>query len=94
MVFRPEAERDLTEAYGWYEDQRVGLGEEFLSCVEAAIESVKRNPEMYERLHGEVRRVLTRRFPFGIFFIFEGNQIVVISVFHASRDPKKWEDLQ
>lgn len=29
LVFAPEAEQDLTEAYGWYEQQRLGLGEDF-----------------------------------------------------------------
>jgi hypothetical protein len=28
----PEAEADIAEAYGWYERQRIGLGEDFLSC--------------------------------------------------------------
>jgi hypothetical protein len=31
----PEAEQDIEEAYGWYERQRGGLGEEFLTCVDA-----------------------------------------------------------
>jgi len=29
LIFVPEAEQDISEAYGWYEEQRVGLGEEF-----------------------------------------------------------------
>jgi hypothetical protein len=35
LVFAPETERDLAEAYAWYEHHRVGLGEEFLACVDA-----------------------------------------------------------
>lgn len=45
IVFRPEAE--LQEAYQWYESQRKGLGEDFLLCIEAAISSIQRSPEMY-----------------------------------------------
>jgi hypothetical protein len=39
LVLAPEAELDLVEAYGWYEVQRVGLGEELLSCVDACIQT-------------------------------------------------------
>lgn len=35
LTLAPEVERDLDDAYDWYEQRRVGLGEEFLSCVDA-----------------------------------------------------------
>jgi len=63
VVFAPEAKRDLEEAYGWYERRRAGLGEEFLSAIDASIESIRRNPEMYAAIHGQYRRCLIRRFP-------------------------------
>ena len=34
LVLAPEAERDISEAYDWYENRRHGLGEEFLGCVD------------------------------------------------------------
>ena len=30
IVFRPKARDDLADAYRWYEDKRIGLGDEFL----------------------------------------------------------------
>jgi hypothetical protein len=38
LVVAPQAEQDLAEAYAWYEDRRFGLGEEFLSCVDASVQ--------------------------------------------------------
>ena len=38
LVIAPEAELDITEAYIWYEGRRSGLGEEFLSSVDACLE--------------------------------------------------------
>ncbi len=40
----PEAELDVAEAYVWYESRRTGLGEEFLSSVDACIERIRRQP--------------------------------------------------
>ena len=32
LVILPEAEHDITQTYTWYEEQEIGLGEEFLRC--------------------------------------------------------------
>ena len=42
VIVRPEARRELADAYHWYEDKRPGLGEEFLLVVDAAIEQIDR----------------------------------------------------
>jgi hypothetical protein len=31
-----------------------------------------------------------KRFPYGIHYLFDGNDIKVFGVFHTSRDPKNW----
>jgi toxin ParE1/3/4 len=90
LVVKPEAEQDLAAAYAWYEGQRSGLGEELLLCVEAAIESARRNPELFPVVRANVRRALTRRFPFGVFYVTEPDRIVVLAIYHSSRDPKGW----
>lgn len=46
LVLAPEAELDIAEAYGWYESRRSGLGEEFLSSVDACVEAIRRKPEI------------------------------------------------
>lgn len=46
LVIAPEVEQDLAESYTWYENRRLGLGEEFLGCVDACIESIRRTPEI------------------------------------------------
>ena len=38
LIVAPEAELDLCEAYVWYERQRIGLGEDFLSSVDVCIQ--------------------------------------------------------
>jgi plasmid stabilization system protein ParE len=91
-ILLPEAKADVADAYLWYEEQSLGLGMEFLRCVETAILAIQRNPLMYPAVHDSYRRSLVRRFPFAIFFEFEPNQnrCVVYAVFHFSQDPEKW----
>jgi len=39
-------------------------------------------------VHKQVRRALLRRFPYGIFYLVEGDAIPVLACFHGKRDPK------
>jgi plasmid stabilization system protein ParE len=92
LIIRPEAKEELTDAYRWYEARMTGLGSEFLLCIDAVLQSITRNPELYTPVHRLVRRALSRRFPYEIFFIEDNDRIVVLSVFHASRNPKSWRE--
>ncbi len=90
LILAPEAQRDLAEAYDWYEDRRVGLGEEFLSRVDACIRGILRNPKMYSMVHESFHRRLVRRFPYAVFYEFVDGRVTVYCVFHTARDPAKW----
>ncbi len=90
LIMAPEAEQDVADAFGWYEGRRPGLGEEFLSCVDACIQAIRRAPEMHSVVHETYRRALVRRFPYAIFYEHAGETVTIYSVFHTSRDPDKW----
>lgn len=90
LVIAPEAARDIAEAYAWYEGRRIGLGEEFLTSVEARIESIRRRPEMYPVIHEGYRRSLIRRFPYAVFYEHSEAAVIIYAVFHTARDSDKW----
>jgi plasmid stabilization system protein ParE len=90
LILAPEAEQDIADAYGWYEGRRAGLGEEFLSCVDACIQAICRTPEMHRTIHENYRRGLVRRFPYAVFYEYAADTVTVYCVFHTSQDPDKW----
>ena len=90
LVFAPEASRDIVEAYGWYECQRAGLGEEFFHCVDACVQAICRTPEMHSKVHEDYRRGLVRRFPYAIFYEYANDVVTIYGVLHTARDPAKW----
>jgi toxin ParE1/3/4 len=90
--FRPEAEADLADAYRWYEDKRVGLGDEFLDTVDRVIAQVLAHPECGTPIHRTARRVLLDRFPYGVYYRVATDAIVIVACFHASRDPQHWRE--
>lgn len=90
LIIAPETGGDIAEAFAWYEAQRAGLGEEFLSCVDACIEAICRLPRMNAVIHEEYRRGLVRRFPYAVFYEYRDGTVTVYCIFHTSRDPLKW----
>jgi len=90
LLFAPEVEQDVGEAYGWYESRRPGLGEDFLSSVDACVQAICRTPEMYAKVHEDYRRALIRRFPYVVFYEYAHGMVTIYGVFHAARDPQKW----
>jgi plasmid stabilization system protein ParE len=90
LILRQEAERDLIEAYEWYEEKVPGLGTDFLAVIERTLESIQENPARFPVIYRYVRRALMRRFPYGIFYFLEGENIIVLGVMHTGRNPAKW----
>ena len=91
LAIRPEAEADIAEAFDWYEEQVLGLGSDFLLCLDAVLNEIRRNPLLYPQIHRKARRALVRRFPYQILYVYIDETITVIAVFHAKRNPKIWK---
>jgi hypothetical protein len=66
LVIAPEAAADIAEAYDWYEARRPGLGEDFMTSVDASMEAIRRTPAMCPLVAGDYRRFLVRRFPYAL----------------------------
>ena len=90
VYFRPEAETEALESQRWYEHRRTGLGAEFEEAVGDAVARMCENPAAFQRVQGEVRRAVLRRFPYAIYFRAEGDDIIVLAV-HGRQDPARWQ---
>jgi plasmid stabilization system protein ParE len=88
---RPQAERDVDEAYSWYERQRPGLGKELLSELDKVLLRLSKNPYMHRKIHRGVRRAITRRFPIAVFYIATDTEIRVLAVVNMARDVSAWQ---
>ncbi len=73
----------------WYEEQKRGLGSDFLDCVEAAVKNISKNPKMYQKRYSHFRGCPIRRFPYSIFYTIENFEIIIHSVFDNRQDPQK-----
>lgn len=88
----PEARAELREAMLWYDEQRPGLGEEFVSEIGATIEAISGRSESFPRVLGAlgVRRALVHRFPYAVVFLVAQDLLIVLAVAHGKRRPLYW----
>lgn len=91
LVINPEVEADLADAIAWYDGQRTGLGDDLLERVEEAFEQIRRMPELFGKGFQDLRVMKVRRFPYLVVYRIDDDQITVIAVYHARRDPRGWQ---
>lgn len=81
-----DAQRDLIEGSNFYEAQEAGLGDYFLDSLFSDIDSL----QLYAGIHPwhfGYQRLLSKRFPFAIYYLVEGNIVQVWAVLDCRQDP-------
>lgn len=91
LVFHLDVHGEVDAAYRWYEQQRTGLGDEFLAAVETVFRRLQQVPEAHQIIYKDVRRALPRRFPYSVFYRVHADRVEVVAVQHSHRDPAAWQ---
>ena len=89
--FHPEAETELRETIDYYEGCESGLGGDFAIEVHTTIQNILTYSKAWPTLDGDVRRCLTRRFPFGLLYSIEPDEVFILAVMHLNRNPDYWK---
>ncbi len=92
ISFHPEAEAELIASALYYDEQEEDLGKRFLTSVEDSLARIKINPQLFPVIDGDVKRCLTRTFPFGVLFRDRADQIEIIAIMHLKRKPGYWKE--
>ncbi|HLJ73174.1 MAG TPA: type II toxin-antitoxin system RelE/ParE family toxin [Thermoanaerobaculia bacterium] len=87
---RASARDDIREAFDWYDHQSAGLGDRFVGELDHVFERLTTDPRIYQVVHKEVRRALTRRFPYGIYYLIDDDRVNILRVLHLARDPMEF----
>ena len=92
IAFHRAASAEFVEASAWYESKRVGLALEFMAEIDRCVSLDSAHPFQFVVVREDIRRVVAYRFPYSVYFRAEKHRIVVLAVFHGSRDPAIWVD--
>jgi plasmid stabilization system protein ParE len=89
LHFSERSKPEIQEAYNWYEDQQVDLGEEFLLALDEAFARITSHPFSFSQKKGIFRECYVGKFPFLVVYKVKGTNVYIHAVFHTSRNPKK-----
>ena len=81
-----EAQEDLVEGYHFYERQLEGLGHYFLDCLFSDIDSLQFYAGVHASFFGYYR-LLSKRFPFAVYYRIRDDLIHIYAVLDCRRDP-------
>jgi plasmid stabilization system protein ParE len=85
-----EAVLEIDRAFQYYEAESLGLGHRFIAALEHGFDQIEAFPKAWPNIEPEGRRYILRKFPFGIVYIEEHGELVVIAVSHLSRRRDYW----
>ena len=94
VVFKSLAQLEASEAFEWYSQAHIDMGEAFLAELERASRFLANNPYLYPSVEPDIRRANLNRFPYSLFYVIDSEAVSVLSCFHQHRDPKSREDLR
>lgn len=82
-----DALQDLDDGFLFYEVQEAGLGDYFAACLRADIEGLKISAGTHRVVYRDYFRLLSKVFPYGIFYTLEGGIAVVWAIIDLRKDP-------
>lgn len=89
LEIKEEAALDIKQAYFYYEENRLGLGERFLDTLENYLQRVKQYPEHYQIKRSPFREAFIKDFPYVIIYEIEKKKVIVYAVFCTHKNPNK-----
>ena len=84
------AELEMFDAAAYYESQVPGLGGTFLDKIALAVADISDNPQRWPIIQAGIRRRLIHRFPYGLFYRDDPDEVVVLAIAHLHRRPVYW----
>ncbi len=82
---------DIKKGRNFYEQQKEGLGSYFVDNIILDIESLKYFAGIHQKVFSEYHRLLSRKFPFAIYYKIIENNIIVFAVLDCRQNPQKTE---
>lgn len=89
--WHPEAQLEGGEAAKFYGERQPGLEQRFLDILEDAFHRIRRRPQMYLKVAGDIHKCKLPRFPYGIIYRAKPAAIEILAIMHLRREPGYWK---
>jgi plasmid stabilization system protein ParE len=90
VELKPEAERELEDAFEWYLERSIPVAEAFIREAGSAFALIASAPTIWPRFEAGTRRYVLRKFPYSVIYLDRPTKILVLAVAHQKRRPRYW----
>lgn len=87
-----EAEDDFEKSYEFYATENEKTADNYYKEVDNSLKKIANSPQLYPKVHRNVRKYVIKKFPFIIYYKVTNLVIRIIAIFHASRNPEIWKN--
>jgi hypothetical protein len=88
--YHPLFQSDVASSAMWYDQRRIGLGDDFVNCVEAATRDLLEDPYRRSSVDYGLRYWPVHRFPFVVFYDLNLDEILILGVMHTAQEHEAW----
>jgi plasmid stabilization system protein ParE len=91
VIISSRAQKEIAQAWNWYEDRQQGLGDRFVKEITTRFRKIETNPFRFSKRYKTYHEAIVPVFPYLIIYkvLKRKNSIRIVSIFHTSLDPKK-----
>jgi plasmid stabilization system protein ParE len=82
LVFTAKADQDLTKIKIWYNGISIKLTQELFSELGKELNTIKKEPLLYQTRYKTIRIAFIVRFEYGIHFVVKNDTIVILRILH------------
>ena len=91
VLFHQQSEVELLESKKWYAHRSIKASERFVTEINNTIDNLQKSPFSQAIIYRKKRKINLNNFPFSIIYSIDKNTILILSIFHYSRNPKIWK---
>ena len=86
------AEAEVMDTARYYNSERRGLGDTFVENVRSTLNQIADYPEAFGFIADKIRVKQIAKFPYAILYHLKSDEVIVLAVMHAHRNPTIWRD--
>lgn len=87
LIIQDQAMLEIKDAFELYEEQKKGLGYEFIDEIENCYNNLSKYPERYSYINHLYRRIKTTRFPYILIYEIDDSTVIIIRARHLKQKP-------
>ena len=91
--YKRAAAAEIEAAISWHTRPEINQASAFVKDLERTESHLRTQPALYQRVEGEIRRAVLRRFQYSFFYVIEQDQVIVMAFLHQHQKPRTREEL-